>query len=109
MSLDSYIIYISNVSYAASEKELGICYWQDKPLPGDVTRTKYEIMCYQPLIGQFLIIHKRKPVKSELELCEVQVYGGMHYFINHNLRMNALPAVADSHKLFLYPFDSFSE
>lgn len=76
VSLDSYIIYISNVSYAASEKELGICYWQDKPLPGDVTRTKYEIMCYQPLIGQFLIIHKRKPVKSELELCEVQVYGG---------------------------------
>ena len=73
--LDDFIIYVSNESYAEKDK-LDICYWQKTPPTDDVTLKHYEIMCYKPLYGQFLIIHKRKEDKTELALCEVQVYGG---------------------------------
>ena len=52
-----------------------ICYWKEAGTDITQLTQRHEINCFQPTQGQYVVIHKRSS-NVELELCEVQVYGG---------------------------------
>ena len=72
--LDAYDVFVSNETFA-DDADLETCYWQQASEDTDSQEMKYEITCFQPTYGQFVIVRKRSAT-PDLELCEAQVYGG---------------------------------